>query len=384
MEKGHFLPSRDLGRVRRVMGFCHQEWMGRMSIKQMPARMARNAHQITVWAAAILSLGLATSAIADVSLSGFQPVIMAGTATGTPTDSPAKRIDPNTTSSIYAGVGSLVLAQGGITYLSTAVAIDRWHILTAAHSLDAKQDELGFVRYDGRLSFAPGDVRFNLNFGGSLTHQITASSLLMHPGYEGFSDTTLTHDDIALIKLASPLPEGVPVYSLYEGTLALGAQITMVGYGHSGYGDVGWGFDNRASVDVKRVGYNNVDVFVGDNNGGPLNEIFLFDFDGPNAEFNHWGGRTLGNDIESQLGFGDSGGPSFIMEDGELRLVGINTFLAMFANGPSPPLFDSAGGGMLISGYHDWILQNTPAPGAALLGFLGLSMVPWVRRRLGG
>ncbi len=316
------------------------------------------------------------------SLTHFQPVIMAGSgsSTITPQDSPTYRIDPNTTDSPFAGVGSLRLLLGGTTYLSTAVPVSRRVILTAAHSLD--------VDNTGTLDFQPSDVTFVLNYGGNMTHTIQAERLLIHPSFSGFSTTDLTHDDIAAIVLSQDLPVGVPHYRLYEGELPLSETLTLVGYGNSGYGDVGFSFADRADFYRKRVGRNNADVFVGDDDNpmGGANEIFLFDFDDPRITdpldpVNHWGGLSLGNTIETQLGFGDSGGPSFVLQGGEWRLAGINTFMAQFSGGVPPPLFGSAGGGMLVPAYREWI-ESVPAPGAVGLALLGFGAIGCIRRRL--
>ena len=76
-----------------------------------------------------------------------------------------------------------------------------------------------------------------------------------------------------------------------------------------------------------------------------VREVYVFDFDGSDETTNILGGGTLGNDIETTLGFGDSGGPAFIFADGTYQLAGINTFIARFTGySYSPPLFGSAGG----------------------------------------
>ncbi len=332
-------------------------------------------------ACALLAWGGA-SARGDAVLTEYYPVIMAGSSSPSlsPSDCPAKRVDPNTADSPFAGVGSFELVHGANTYLCTGVPISSRHVLTAAHALD--------VNYDGQIDFTPGNVTFNLNYGSDFSHAITAAQLAVHPGYPGFSFAEVTHDDIAIITLANDLPTGVPIYDLYTGQLPIGETLTMVGYGHSGYGDVGWEWDYRARFNVKRVGHNNADVFVQDDEGGPLNEVFMFDFDDPTVTDpldprNHWGGLSLGNDVETQLGFGDSGGPSFVFEDGEWKVAGINTFVASFMGGLDPPLFTSAGGGMLVGGYEQWITSTIPAPGALVLGAIGLAMVGWAKRRFG-
>ena len=84
------------------------------------------------------------------------------------------------------------------------------------------------------------------------------------------------------------------------------------------------------------------------------NEVFRFDFDGPEGT-GTWGGGTLGNDREATLGGGDSGGPSFVREiigDKEVNvIVGVNTFTQGFFG----PYFGTLGGGINVYPYVEWI-----------------------------
>ena len=305
----------------------------------------------------------------------YHPLIVAGDPNGVPPDLPAYRVDPNTTFSPFAGVGSLrIVAPGFGSFSATAVAITERHILTAAHSLDRD--------HDGTADVSPEGITFRLNFGGDLTHKITGSALAIHPDFTGFLKPSV-NDDLAVITLSQPLPTGVPVYDLYRTPLSQGDQITMVGYGWSGDGITGFTVSSDSSV--KRVGHNAADEFCADDEGLGPDEVFEFDFDGPDGTTNYLGGFTLGNDIEAQLGNGDSGGPSFVFVDGAWKVAGVNTFGGDFEGGPPFPLFGSGGGGMLISTYASWIDKVIPEPTGlviwSLLGAFAITVGWWRQRK---
>lgn len=103
-------------------------------------------------------------------------------------------------------------------------------------------------------------------------------------------------------------------------------------------------------------------------------------------------GGTLGNSIETHLGGGDSGGPSFMMDgNGNYCLVANNTFGGNVCGwptgngGPTPCIsgdFGDIGGGILLYSYFEWIRNQTPEPGSiALLGLALLSLAGIRRRR---
>lgn len=286
----------------------------------------------------------------------LQPTIVAGDPSAVPADAPANRVDPNTTTSPFAGVGSLFmrLGKGPYGYICTGTPIDATHVVTAGHCLDTNND--------GLSDFKPDRVSFQLNFGGNLTHTIQAAALDIHPAYTGF-DSPSVNDDLAIVTLATDLPAGVPTYALPTAPVDVGETLTMVGYGRSGDGVSGYYVD--ASFSVKRFGANNADVLLGDDEGvGTESEVFLFDFDGPTAgQSGSFGGSSLGNTVETTLGGGDSGGPSLINVGGTWQLAGVNTFTISGGEFNSAPLFGSGGGGILVHAYLDWIQSVLTTPG---------------------
>jgi len=295
------------------------------------------------WSAAIAMIVAITALLA-----GAVPThaIMAGASP----DSPSARVDPNTTTSPWAGVGSLIVNGGTFS----AVAIGPRHVLTAAHVVGD-----------------PAHMRFQLNFGTDASHVIPVSHVYKHPGFTGFN-AQKPMDDLAVVELSEVLPADVPIYPLHREDLSPGTEFVMVGYGASGTGDVG--VTVGANAAVKRVGRNAVDLFGADQTGRKL--VFLFDFDGGDGP-NLMGGRTLGNDVETTFAVGDSGSPSFVCEHGfwancwfgHWAVAGINTFVsAPKESSAKPGTFGTVGGGVLVAPYVDWIehaMSESNGAGAA-------------------
>ncbi|MBE7386003.1 MAG: trypsin-like serine protease [Leptolyngbya sp. SIO1E4] len=302
----------------------------------------------------------AYSQAGDFSQIQIAPLIVAGDPNpnnALEADSPEQRIDPNLATSPYAGVGSLEIVAPGIgSFLCSGAAISTNHVLTAAHCLDTEGD-------DGILDLLPENVTFNVNAQGESAPPlaILADALnIFDTGterYEGF--TTSINNDLAIITLSQALPEGIPIYELSRDPLPLNSVITLVGYGTTGNGIEGHR-SGTANPTIKRVGQNAVDdaslfsALISE-----TDEVFTFDFDGPDASTNTLAalgsGVTLGNQIETTIGPGDSGGPSFIPEGDRLRLVGVNTFGFALPDLERPQTevvqgtFGTGGGGVLIS-----------------------------------
>lgn len=299
-----------------------------------PARLKRGRG----WGARI-----AACVLGALSLVSVARAIVGGAADLDPPDSPEQRVDPNTQDSPWAGVGSLTVLQPGTQSpqgIYTAVAIGPTHVLTAAHVVHRR---------------SPGEVRFNVNYGGDLTHQIPASEIHVHPDYTGFHPdpgSGVVHDDLAIVRLVSPLPFGVPAYRIHPNPLPARTVLTLVGYGAGGDGLQGVTVGGSASV--RRVGRNVLDSVVRDNGGSGAFEVYLFDFDGPDAATNRMGGPTLGNTVEATLAGGDSGSPAFVAGPGRSWwLVGISTFVG--PQGTAKEKFGGIGGGVLVYSYLRWI-----------------------------
>lgn len=293
----------------------------------------------------------------------FYKLIVGGDLSGAPPDSPQDRIDPNVPTSPYAGVGSVRANVTGGYYFGTGTLVSPRHVLTAAHVLD--------INDNGTSDVLPGAVSFYLN-DGPVPTIMAVDAVEICPTYSGFNNPAV-NDDLAIITLAESVRTGVAWYPIYSGALAPGQQVIQVGYGRSGTGTSG--YTVSASLTVKRVGYNVMDIMLADDDasgGGGLLETWRGDFDGPTTATSLSGGATLGNNVESTLGPGDSGGPSFIEVDGRLQLVAINTFGFTVSGGPVFPLYGSGMGGILIDPYADWIGTAVPAPPTILLLALGL------------
>ncbi|MFM2096378.1 MAG: hypothetical protein RIS70_3502 [Planctomycetota bacterium] len=278
----------------------------------------------------------------------FHALIVAGDPNGNPSDSPAARVDSNTDNTPFDGVGSITIAANRGNYICTGTPIDATHVVTAGHCVDLNSDGKS-DRKDGINS-----ITFNVNFGGNYSSRILASSWVTHPDFTGFNRPSI-NDDIAVLTLSQPIPDVVPKYQLFTGEL-FGQTITMVGYGQSGDGISG--YTVGASYTVKRSGQNVVDAFYAQDDGGrsAANEVFRFDFDRANGTNGPLGGPSLGNNIETTLGGGDSGGPSFINNGTAWLLAGVNTF-SQSTSTASAPKFGSLGGGMSIPAYANWIGQ---------------------------
>ena len=120
-------------------------------------------------------------------------------------------------------------------------------------------------------------------------------------------------------------------------------------------------------------------------------EIWYADFDGNgHDQFCEWGlacSAQLPNNRESGIGGGDSGGPSFIEQYGELMLIATNTFGGT-PDGLVDGAFGTYFGGIALHSYLDYLARATDGaiqvvsePAGTLVFALGLFALAGARRR---
>jgi hypothetical protein len=246
-------------------------------------------------------------------------------------DTPAARVDPNLPDSQWAGV-VCVRNAGGVF---SGALIHRRLVLTAAH-------------------VAGGPVSgMSVQLNAGETRLLGVARVHVHPGWKGFTKP-FAFDDVALLELEGPVPEGVPVYAPYLGPMPQGTPLTFVGYGASGHGDrapsVG------ADPAVKRVGANRVDRLVARPGQPEVPALFLYDFDGPDGSSDAFGGPTLGNAVETSAAGGDSGAPAFVRRGEFSRIAAVLSFVADLNKVGTPhSTFGASGGGVLLLGVRAWL-----------------------------
>jgi secreted trypsin-like serine protease len=276
----------------------------------------------------------------SAALSGLLLVMLIGTfapraqalMAGQTPDSPAARVNPNSDPT-WSGVGSVVVNGAPLS----GVVIAGRFVLTAAHVVN------------GQPTTA---LKFVLNLG---TTQWTSAveSVAIHPTY------SFPYDDLAVLKLANPVPPSVPIYRMYTGAQVTGAILTLVGYGASGNGDAG--VTVSASSSVKRIGENVIDALQSTiDTSGRTSRFFLYDFDGPTGN-SGLGGPTLGNTLETLVAEGDSGGPVFVHNGSTPLIFGISNFVSAPNGGTVTYEFGIVGGGIIASDsrFSSWLQTAT-------------------------
>ena len=275
----------------------------------------------------------------------FTPALVAGSATSSTNppyaaDSPEMRVDPNTDASPYAGVVSLLInydSPPGAFLCSGSAIGDGSYVLTASHCFDQDNDGLPDPGIDFVRTFVNRDsvTEHDNNEVGA------ATGIYLHPDFLGFSVDL--DNDIAVIKLATPVPAGTPTYSIHSPALPADPVLELVGYGTTGDGDNGYTLGS-ASLDKKRVGKNVVDITY------TSSPRFLSRFDEPDSA------ETLGNLVETMVGGGDSGGPSFVTVGSSLEIAAVNTFTLDLPPITAPPgEFGGYWGGNFTAQYKPWV-----------------------------
>ena len=160
--------------------------------------------------------------------------------------------------------------------------IDSSWVLTAAHCIDDKENELVTVSHNGN------------------THRI--EKIVVHPEWN--KDASDGYD-VAMVQLKDAIEIGKPV-KLYDQADENGQPVAFVGRG--GFGN---GRDGNIRDDGKQRGATNTIVSVSEQHIG-------FEFDSPESE--------SATAMEGISGGGDSGGPAFVTVDSHLYIAGVSSY----------------------------------------------------------
>jgi hypothetical protein len=234
----------------------------------------------------------------------------------------------------FAGVGAIeVIKPNGKIWTVTGALIDRRHVLCSAHTSKGKR---------------PAELTFIVHRGTAST-RLPVEAIFVHPDHrrpgQDKNSPGARHDDLAILRLAQPAPEGVPVYPLLARPIRGGQVITFVGYGRSeeDLASNGPGSEPHRDNRIRRIGLNLIEALYPDDEGGLDAEVFEFDYDPPGE----------GMPGEATFAVGDSGGPVFVRDDGRWKMLGVMAYVRHGPDGPGT--HGSLGGGMLVHPYMGWI-----------------------------
>lgn len=244
--------------------------------------------------------------------------------------------------------------------------------LTAAHVVDwpdmdgnPNNNALGYVKIAGQTRPA--------------AEVIVPTSDGINPGWNGDIGQGF---DIALVRFDEPITNVTPA-KIYTGFQELGKVVTMVGYGQTGTGKTG----STGASGVKRAGQNVIDELFTVRNGATT---LRWDFDEPAPRLspNRLGGSSIPLDLEYQIASGDSGGGSFIFEDGEWWLAGVHSGTYDFFAYPGTNDSHTYGDVALVtrvSAYQEFIFRHIPSlaviPEPMHLSAIGIGSLLLIRRR---
>lgn len=167
---------------------------------------------------------------------------------------------------------------------------------------------------------------------GTATFKVGAETVIIDQAYypSTWNATTL-QGDLALLHLKDAIV-GVTPAQLYTGSNEYKMIATVVGYGQTGNGITG---QIPGSGGTRRAGQNGIDRYGVIGAGGAITfyttdgadrTVLLWDFDSPTASPPSWWGPPQGvaiQNLEYQLGMGDSGSPLFVDVGGTTFVAGI-------------------------------------------------------------
>lgn len=254
------------------------------------------------------------------------------------------------------GYDGVVRVSSGGHYGTGTLLYDGRAILTAAHL---------FEGWTGSAT-----VTFET---GSGTQTLTATDILLHPGYDVDSN-----NDLAIVWLPGTAPVAADRYDIYRDSDEIGQAFTLVGYGLTGTGGTGaTSIDYSRPIRLKATNQFDADAatlksYLGSGMGWtPLAGTQLIaDFDNGAFTNDALGRLIYRNDLgrgldEGLIAQGDSGGPAFLQN----KLAGVASYIASLTQGRIDPDIDSRMNSSFgeiaawqrVSAYQQWIDQSLRA-----------------------
>lgn len=222
-----------------------------------------------------------------------------------------------------------------------------------------------FTQWGSGLAVAPGWILTARHVGG--THFFVNGNY--YPVLQKFYHAGTSNADLALWKMASPVPIYMPI--AYPTFAALQGQMgTLVGWGNTAnQGTNSWAWQAN-TFGTKRLAVNAIDqyfpsVTVNFGSYTRTSDYVQFDLDDPagiNPQ-NTMGGNAIPG--EGGISDKDSGCPWFIFEDGQYKVVAVSSIIGFYTGSgvTSNYQYGAWGAGTFLTNYKSWIQSTAPELG---------------------
>lgn len=211
-------------------------------------------------------------------------------------------------------------------------------VVTAAHAV-AWQSDLKQVTINGKSRAVD---RLVIHPGHKKPPQQLSEQALATWDWTLFRALLSSSDDIALLKLAQPVTDVVPV-SIGRRDDEYGQIVRILGKGATGNGVTGYEFNSSHRTQLRHA-YNKVSSAHG--------RWLCYTFDQPSDALPLEGGSASG----------DSGGPVLVQAEAEWLLAGLTSWADPQSTIKTPGKYGQASCNVRLSHYADWIRSVISAP----------------------